>query len=125
MKTVGFKIAEQLSDDYDLKESLEKIRSVVDVLSSLFGIKRSRMLTIEGDDDDETHGDNVDPEESTTYIECILINPQTQLSCLYQILHYQIFKGVKRSLSTSDNLRTRLNNIHFSHLCFSTFYANM
>ena len=47
--------------------------------------------------DDVTHGDDVDPEESTTYIEWIVINPQTQLSCLYQILHYQIFKGAKKT----------------------------
>ena len=62
------------------------------------------MLTIEmmstmlvGDDDDITHGDDVDSEESTPYIEWIVINPQTQLSCLYQILHYQMFKGAKKT----------------------------
>ena len=61
--------------------------------ASLFGIKRSRMLEIEmmstmlvGDDDDVKHGDDVDPEESTD-IEWAVINPQTPVSCLYQILH--------------------------------------
>ena len=62
-------------------------------LASLFVIKRSRMLEIEmmstmlvGDDDDVKHGDDVDPEESTD-IEWTVINPQTPVSCLYQILH--------------------------------------
>ena len=71
------------------------------------------MLTIEmmsmmlvGDDDDLTHGDNVGPEESTTDIEWTVINPQTLVSCLYQILHYQMFKDGKRHLSTFDNLQT-------------------
>jgi len=52
--------------------------------ASLFHIKISRLLKIdmmsimlEGDDDDVTHGDDVDPEESTTYIEWIVINRQT------------------------------------------------
>ena len=61
--------------------------------ASLFGIKRSRMLEIEmmstmlvGDDDDVKHGDDVDPEESID-IEWTVINPQTPVSCLYQILH--------------------------------------
>ena len=61
--------------------------------ASLFGIKRSRMFKIEmmsmmleGDDDEVTHGDGVDHKESTTYIEWIVINPQTQLSCQFQIL---------------------------------------
>ena len=72
--------------------------------ASLFGIKRSHMLKIEmmstmlyGDDDDVTHGDDVGPEESTTDIEWTVINPQTPLSCLYQILHYQMLKGAKKT----------------------------
>ena len=56
---------------------------------------KSTML--EEDDDDVTLGDDVDHEESTTYMEWIVINPQTQLSCFYQILHYQIFKGAKKT----------------------------
>ena len=61
--------------------------------ASLFGIKRSCMFKIEmksmmleGDDDEVKHGDDVDHKESTAYIEWIVINPQTQLSCHYQIL---------------------------------------
>ena len=48
-------------------------------------------MMLEGDDDEVTHGDDVDHKESTTYIEWIVINPQTQLNstCLYQIVHYQ------------------------------------
>ena len=72
--------------------------------ASLFGIKRSRMFKIEmmsimldGDDDEVTHGDDVDHKENTTYIEWIVINTQTQLSCLYHILRYQIFKGAKKT----------------------------
>ena len=69
--------------------------------ASLFGIKRSRMFKIEmmldGDDDEVTHGDDVDYKENTTYIEWIVINTQTQLSCLYHILRYQIFKGAKKT----------------------------
>ena len=34
-------------------------------------------------------------------------------------------KGATKRLSMSDNLRTRLNNISFSQLCCSTFYANI
>ena len=49
-----------------------------------------------GDDDDVTHGDDVGPEDSTTDIEWTVINPHTQLSCLYQILHYQMFNGAKK-----------------------------
>ena len=60
MKKVDFKIGETLSDDYDLKESLTK------------------------NGDDVTHGDEVGPEKSTTYTEWGVINPQTELSCLYQ-----------------------------------------
>jgi hypothetical protein len=66
---------------------------MADQLLTFFGIKRSRMLEIEmmstmlvGDDDDVKHGDDVDPEESTD-IEWTVINPQTPVSCLYQILH--------------------------------------
>ena len=65
------------------------------LFASRFDIKISRLLKIdmmsimlEGDDDDVTHGDDVDPEESTTYIEWTVINPQTTVSCIYQILHY-------------------------------------
>ena len=90
----------------------------------MFKIEMMSMM-LEGDDDEVTHGDDVDHDESTTYIELIVINPQTQLSCLYQILRYQIFKGEKRRLSTSDNLHTRLDNINFSHLCCNTFHANI
>ena len=43
-------------------------------------------------------GDDVDHKESTIYIEWIVINPQPQLSCLYQILRCQIFKGAKNTL---------------------------
>ena len=81
--------------------------------ASPFGIKRCRMLKIEmmntmlvGDDDDLTHGDDVILEESTTDIVWTIINKT-------------------RRLSTFDNLRIRLNNIHFSHLCCSIFYANI
>ena len=48
-----------------------------------------------GDDDDLTHGDDVGPEERTTDIDWTVINPQTPVSCLYQILHYQMFVGAK------------------------------
>ena len=49
-----------------------------------------------GDDDDLTYGDDVGPEESTTDIEWTVINPQTSLSWLYQMLHYQMFKDAKK-----------------------------
>ena len=62
----------------------------------MFKIEMMSMM-LEGDDDEVTHGDDVDHKESTTYIEWIVINPQTQLSCLYQILRYQIFKGAKKT----------------------------
>ena len=51
----------------------------------MFKIEMMSMMP-EGDDDEVTHGDDVDHKESTTYIEWIVINPQTQLSCLYHIL---------------------------------------
>ena len=51
--------------------------------------------TLVGDDDDMTHGDDVGPEESTTDIEWTVINPQTTVSCLLQILHNQMFKDAK------------------------------
>ena len=50
-----------------------------------------------GDDDDVKHGDDVGPEESTADIECAVIDPQTQLSCFYQIMYYQTFKGAKKT----------------------------
>ena len=90
----------------------------------MFKIEMMSMM-LDGDDDEVTHSDDVDHRENTTYIEWIVINTQTQLSCLYHILRYQIFKGAKRRLSTSNNLHTRLNNINFSHLCCSTCYANI
>ena len=43
-------------------------------------------MMLDGDDDEVTHGDDVDHKENTTYIEWIVINTQTQLSCLYHIL---------------------------------------
>ena len=59
---------------------------------SLVGIKRSCLLEIEMmstmvvcNDDDLTHGDDVDPEESPTHIEWTVINPQAPVSCLYQM----------------------------------------
>ena len=35
-----------------------------------------------------THGDDVGPEDSTTDIEWTVINQQTPVSCLFQILHW-------------------------------------
>ena len=109
MKKVDVKIGEQFSDDYDLKESLENGRSVDDFLCLALWHKKI-LLKIEmickmlvGDDDDVMHGDDVGPEASTADIEWTVINPQSPLSSLY--LHYQMFKGAKRRLSTSDNLR--------------------
>ena len=43
-------------------------------------------MMLDGDDDEVTHGDDDDHKENTTYIEWIVINTQTQLSCLYHIL---------------------------------------
>ena len=113
-----------------MKESWEMSRELLTFFASLFGIKISRMLKIEtmsvmleDDDDDVTHGDDVDvthdddvgPEESTTDIGWTVINPQTLLSCLHEILTYEILKGVKRRLSTSDNLRTTFISLDFAH----------
>ena len=74
------------------------------LFASLFGITRSRMLDIEimctmlvGDDDGFTHGDDVGPEESSTYIEWTAINPQTPVNCLYPILHNQMFTGAQKT----------------------------
>ena len=49
------------------------------------------------DDDDLTHGDDVGPEDSTTDLEWRVTNPQTPLSCLYQILHFQMLKGANKT----------------------------
>ena len=62
----------------------------------MFKIEMMSMM-LDGDDDEVTHGDDVDHKENTTYIEWIVINTQTQLSCLYHILRYQIFKGAKKT----------------------------
>ena len=45
-------------------------------------------MMLECGDNNMTHGDDVGPEESTTDIEWTVINPQTQLSCFYQIMYY-------------------------------------
>ena len=41
LKKVDFKIGENCSDDYDLKESWEHVRLVLTSFASLFGIKRN------------------------------------------------------------------------------------
>ena len=42
-------------------------------------------------------GDDFGPEESTTDIQWAIINPQSQLNCLYQIMYYQTFMGAKKT----------------------------
>ena len=56
-------------------------------------------MLFDGDDDDVTHSNDIGPEESTctTEIEWAIINPQTELSCFYQIMYYQMFKGAKKT----------------------------
>ena len=45
----------------------------------MFKIEIMRMM-LDGDDDEVTHGDDVDHKGNTTYIEWIVINTQIQLN---------------------------------------------
>ena len=59
---------------------------VTEIKDFIFSLADMMSTMLVGDDDDVKHGDDVDPEESTD-IEWAVINPQTPVSCLYQILH--------------------------------------
>ena len=54
-------------------------------------------MMLDGDDNNVTHDEDVGPEESYTDIEWAVRYPQTQLSCLYQIMYYQMFKGAQKT----------------------------
>ena len=74
----------------------------------MFKIEMMSMM-LEGDEDEVTHGDDVDLKESTIYIEWIVINPQTEPLPNIALSNIQGYK----------------KGIYFSHLCCSTFYANI
>ncbi len=71
--------------------------------SSLFGIKRSRMLKIEminmtcDEDNDVENCDDASPDDGGHATESAVFNQQNQLNCLFQIMYYQMFNGARKT----------------------------